>query len=528
MHPSERQSTRGPGRASWWWQFVAAAMAIAAGVLQALSLAMPFDLLQPDGWLRGQTQWWLQPMAMMGLVALLARARSPGQAAWWGWLFSSAWLAATFAWLYISMHTYGGLPAALSVLAVLALAGALAIYYAVACWCFWTLAQSGIAQSALYFAMLWMLAELARGSWLTGFGWGAIGYAQADGPLVAFFPWVGSYGVGALVAFFSAGLGLVLARGMLKKFAVMSVMTLCFLAVVQHLPAVDGQAQASLRVTLLQGNIAQEEKFQPQTGIPDALKWYGAQLINSGSSLIIAPETALPLLPSQLPQGYWQTLEQRFGQGAQAALLGVPMGDYLAGYTNSVAGFKPGQATPWRYDKHHLVPFGEFIPPFFRWFTDLMHIPLGDFERGALPQPTFDWLQHRLAVSVCFENLFGEELAAQFGDSAKAPTVLVNVSNLGWFGQSLAMDQHLHIARVRALEFGRPFLLATNTGRTAIVDHRGRVTASMAPHQVGQLQGEVQGRVGNTPYASWVSRWGLWPLWLLALAVLLLAWRVHR
>ena len=284
-------------------------------------------------------------------------------------------------------------------------------------------------------------------------------------------------------------------------------------------------------MTLLQGNIPQEEKFQPNTGVPAALDWYGAQLQASRSSLTIAPETALALLPAQLPEGYWQALEQRFASAGQAALVGVPLGSYSDGYTNSVVGFKPGQKTPWRYDKHHLVPFGEYIPPLFRWFTQMMNIPLGDFNRGVLPQPTFDWQGQRLAASICYENLFGEEMAKQFTDPARAPTMLFNVSNLGWFGEHLAMEQHLQIARMRALEFDRPFLLATNTGQTAIVDHRGQVSHALPSHITGALTGEVQGRTGITPYAAWVSRWGLWPLWLLATSGLLLVlWtgRRHR
>ena len=159
----------------------------------------------------------------------------------------------------------------------------------------------------------------------------------------------------------------------------------------------------------------------------------------------------------------------------------------------------------------------------FRWFTDLMHIPLGDFSRGALPQPTFDWQGQRLAATVCYENLYSNELATQFVDAAKAPTILVNISNLGWFGEHLAMDQHLQIARVRTLEFDRPFLLATNTGHTAIVNRFGDITHAALPHTATALHGVVQGRTGLTPYARWMARFGLWPLWLAALAVVLLA-----
>jgi apolipoprotein N-acyltransferase len=501
-----------------------------AGALQAASLAWPVALPQSLAWLslaQGQALWFLQWLALAGLVAGLRNSASWRVAALRGWLFATAWLACTFGWLYTSMHTYGGLAAPLAILAVLALAGLLALYYAAAAGVFRRLALAHPVSAALAFAALWLLAELARGRLLTGFGWGAIGYAHLTGPLAGLLPWVGLYGASFAAALLAAclALGWRAALGARWGEALRSaVMLLALLLLPSLLPPPPGGSAGTLAVTLLQGNIPQNEKFDSETGVLKALQWYGAQLQQSPSPLIITPETALPLLPEQLPDGYWQALQQRFAAGDQAALVGVPLGSFSEGYTNSVVGFKPGQAAPWRYDKHHLVPFGEFIPPFFRWFTDLMAIPLGDFNRGALPQPTFDWQGQRLAATVCYENLFSEELASQFLDDAKAPTILVNVSNLGWFGDSLAMNQHLQIARLRALEFDRPFLLATNTGQTAIVDHRARVTHAATPHTAMALQGTVQGRTGITPYAWWLARWGLWPLLLMALCLLLPAW----
>jgi apolipoprotein N-acyltransferase len=167
------------------------------------------------------------------------------------------------------------------------------------------------------------------------------------------------------------------------------------------------------------------------------------------------------------------------------------------------------------------VPFGEFIPPFFRWFTELMNIPLGDFNRGALRQAPFEWQGQKLAANICYEDLFSEELALQFSQADQAPTVFVNVSNLAWFGQSQAMDQHLSIARMRALEFSRPFVLATNTGLTAIVNHQGQVTHRLPRDTRNVLVADVEGRTGLTPYARWMARFGLWPLWVLSLGVVL-------
>jgi apolipoprotein N-acyltransferase len=232
-----------------------------------------------------------------------------------------------------------------------------------------------------------------------------------------------------------------------------------------------------------------------------------------------------------------------------SVLVGLPLGSYAKGYTNSAWGLdavfaaranqrlgEPGgeilptgagprkgsEAHPYQYDKHHLVPFGEFIPAMFRWFVSLMDIPLGDFERGATVQPSWALSGQRIAPNICYEDLFGEELAAAFLVPELAPTVLLNLSNIAWFGNSVALDQHLQISRLRTLELGRPMLRSTNTGATAVIDHRGVVVAQLARLTRGRLEAPVEGRTGVTPYARWTSRWGLMPLWIGCLTVALL------
>ncbi len=485
------------------------ALALGAGLAQALSIAWPWT---------GQPLWWLQLASLASFAACLDASATVRQAFFTAWLFATAWLAGTFWWLFISMHTYGGLAAPLAGLAVLALAAFLGAYYATAAGLFRRLAPGSVWAGAAAFAALWTLAELLRAEWFTGFPWGAGGYAHVDGPLAFLAPWVGVYGIGLVAAAFAFALSqLHRLRRSRGYWLGLAGATLLLAACAQVDMPRDEAAGAPMSVTLLQGNIPQDEKFEPGSGVPLALEWYGEQLQASRSSLTVAPETALPLLPHQLPEGYLQALSGRFGQAGQAALFGMPLGSFEQGYTNSVVGLKPG-AEAYRYDKHHLVPFGEFVPPLFRWFTDLMNIPLGDFNRGAVGQPSFEWQGQRLAPNVCYEDLFGEELAARFVDPARAPTVFVNVSNIGWFGNTVAIGQHLHISRMRAIEFARPVIRATNTGATAIIDHRGRVTHSMERFTRGALTGTVQGRDGVTPYAWWVSRLGLWPLWLLGLA----------
>jgi len=501
-------------------------LAIAAGLAQAASLAWPWS---------GEPLWWLQLLSL-ALLAGLVRPHARQAIAWRrgalaGGLFATAWLAGTFWWLFISMHVYGGLAAPLAVAAVLGLAAFLASYYAVALGLFCLLAPASKALAALLFGALWLLAELARGTLWTGFPWGAGGYAHVDGPLAALAPHVGVYGIGAVAAALAMtavqGRGADLRNG--RAWAGAIVLAAALLALHQA-GRPEGQGRM-LTLELLQGNIPQDEKFQSGSGVPVALKWYADRLQDARAELVVAPETAIPLLPQQLLPGYLEGIEQRYAQGTQAALVGIPLGDEVRGYTNSVLGLG-GAAAPYRYDKHHLVPFGEFIPPFFKWFTAMMNIPLGDFNRGAVGQPSFAWGQQRIAPNICYEDLFGEELGARFIDPAQAPTVFVNLSNIGWFGNTVAIDQHLHISRMRALEFARPMVRATNTGATAIIDHRGVVTHQLERHTRGVLHGTVQGRGLDggevTIYAWWVSRWGLWPLWILGGAALAGAFLARR
>jgi len=517
---------------AWLWP-------IAGGLAQAASIAAPWN---------GRPLWWLQLLSLAALVwqldALRASSGKWRGGAVSGWLFATAWLCGTFWWLFISMHTYGGIPAPLAAMGVFALSAAVALYYALACGLYVAFAPANSLGAAAFFAALWTLAELARGSWFTGFPWGAGGYAHVEGPLAAYAPWAGVYGIVAVAAASAAILATMIAAfvraairrvcghsfAMFATFATHAGLALGLL-VLLFVPALLGamrgtavdeaaRSHGRLRVALLQGNIPQNEKFIPNGGIAIALRWYGEQLQEATAPLVVTPETALPLLPAQLPPGYLEAIAARYAQGDQAAIVGLPLSDGR-GYSNAVIGFRPGEPAPYRYDKHHLVPFGEFVPRMFRWFTDMMRIPLGDFDRGALAQAPFVWQGQRIAPNICYEDLFGDEIGAGFRREAEAPTILLNVSNIAWFGDSVAIDQHLAISRMRALEFQRPMVRATNTGATAVIDHRGRVTHQLPRLTRGVLLAEVEGRNGITPYARWVSRFGLAPLWIAALVVVM-------
>ena len=518
------------------------------GVLLAWSTAWPWG---------GMPLWWLQPLVLAVAVWLLARSVSPIDSPRQrfrrgfrrGWLLATVWLASTFWWLYISMHVYGGMLSGVAALAVLLLAGALALYYALACGLWLALQGPTRAGGSLLFAALWLLAELCRGVLFTGFPWGALGYAHVEGPLAGWAPWIGVYGIGFLACWLAALLALrqlhgrnaSVRQGLLTS---ATVVLLLFAGIALREGVNPGLTTPAgdkpLGVELMQGNIPQDEKFVPSGGIEAALVWYGEQLAAAQAPLVLLPETALPILPTQLPPGYWQAMQQRFAMGEQAALIGTPAGTFETGLANAVVGMVPGGAVlagsqplsevlmppssqpEYRYLKQHLVPFGEFVPYGFQWFVDMMVMPLGNFLRGDANQPRLLWQGQRIQPNICYEDLFGEELAVSFTDPGQAPTILANVSNIAWFGDSVAIDQHRHISRMRAMELGRPMLRATNTGSTAIIDHLGQVQQELPRLERGVLRGQVQGREGLTPFARWAGQLGLWPLWLLGAALLAL------
>ena len=516
------------------------AIILVAGCAHALSIAWPFGMALTPVITQGQPVWWLQLLAMALLAWQLDLAKTKRQGAWVGWLFATAMQVTTWWWLFISLHTYGGLAAPLAVVAIVGLAAFLALYYAAVCALFVAIAPLNLAGRAILFAALWLLAELARVALFTGFPWGQGGYAQLDGPFEALAKVVGVHGLTFGAALLAAGVaGLVAKPRWLNAgaTALSLVLAASISVALQAGPtgssrftnAVQTPGSAPFSVTLLQGNIAQDQKFQPTGGLPDALNWYGQQLLAATTSLVVTPETAIPLLPHQLPEGYLDALSNRFtkpalGTPQTAALIGMPLGNKQQGYTNSAIALQPSVSNPiYQYDKHHLVPFGEFVHPLFKWYLSIVNIPLADFNSGAISQPSLAWQGQRIAPNICYEDLFGEELAARFIDAALAPTLMVNISNIAWFGNSIAIDQHLSISRLRAIEFERPMVRATNTGATAIIDHTGRVTHLLPRHTRGTLVGEVQGREGITPYAWWAARFGLWPWWGLIFTIILIA-----
>ena len=497
---------------------------------------------------------WTLPFVNIFALAVLAwkvfGSTHVRQAAAYGMAFGFANFAVGLYWLHISMHYYGGMPLALAILAVLVLAAALALFIVLAVSASRWLSAQHLATLTGYrwqlliaavWASCWTLAEWLRGTLFTGFPWMNVGYAHIEGMLAPWAPVVGVYGVAWMASFAAGAIGL-LARAKdsandARAAVGVGLAVALGLAGIALGHVVWSHATGTpMIIRLAQGNVPQSEKFDPalmEQGLTDYMQLAALPAKEAGSSpdLIILPETVIPLFQDRIAPAVWEQWIDIARQQNAAIMMGVPLHDVHASterYTNSAIAFDAD--TPLgelvsgnvalRYDKQHLVPFGEFVPPGFRWFVDAMSIPLGDFDRGPVRQPLFQIRGQVIAPDICYEDVFGEEIIQSVRDSATlgpGASLLVNMSNLGWFGDSWALRQHLQISRMRALETARPMLRATNTGMTAAIDARGSVRAVLPPSTKGVLDVEVQGMTGLTPYV----RWGNIPALAAAILILL-------
>lgn len=472
-------------------------IAFLAGAATVLAFA-PFGL------------WPLQIATLALCFTLLMRAATVREAGLIGWAYGFGWSVLGIHWLFVSMHRYGGMPAWMAALAVVLLSLYVGAFYGVfgaaAAWIRSRWKMAATPWALVLLPSLWALAEWTRGWLFTGFPWLVSGYAHSDGPLAGYAPLVGVYGIGFVSALIAAAVACwPVAR--LPVAGAAAVLVAGF-----GLKAIDWTVPhgTPISVRLLQGNVPQEMKFEPDQ-IRASLTLYRDMIGAAPADLVATPETALPLLADRLPPGYLAGIVQDLRRTNSHLLLGVPASDAPDSYANRVLGFGPSApaqgsvaASAYRYDKQHLVPFGEFIPPGFKWFVDMMHIPLGDFSRGAAVQQAFPVKDQWVMPNICYEDLFGGEIALQIAAAARAgqpqPTMLLNVSNIAWFGDTIALPQHLQISRLRSIETGRPMLRATNTGATAVVGPKGEVSAQLEPFTRGTLSASVQGMTGLTPY----------------------------
>lgn len=496
-------------------------VALLAGALNVLSFA-PFHI------------WPLQilSLALLFLLALQDGNSSLRRSAVLGWAYGFGVMFFGISWLIILMTRYNDLPLWLSLIGMALLAGYLALFAASAMAIVWYLRRrwelSGAITLLLVVPAIWALSEWLRGWLLTGFPWLVSGYAHTLSPLAGYAAVLGVYGLGWISAIISGALALLmLQRQSWKKIS-------AFIALLLITGMLLGQYAWTwphgqpITVRLLQGNVDQGLKFD-LARVQESLALYHDMIVATPADLIATPETALPMLSSQLPPGYLPRLNAFAQESNSHLIVGVLAHDGDNLYANSVLGFgSEYTAQSYRYDKHHLVPFGEFIPFGFRWFINMMKIPFGELTSGAKVPQAMQVKDQLILPNICYETLFGEEIAQQLRSQASgkngAATILLNVSNMSWYGDSIAMPQHLQISQMRVLETGRAMLQATNTGATAFINAQGKIVVQLKPLTKDSLSATVQGTTGMTPYI----RFGNVTVIALALLSLLLAYGLSK
>jgi apolipoprotein N-acyltransferase len=449
----------------------------------------------------------LPVLTLAGLFLLWQSAASPRRAAAQGFAFGLGAFGAGVSWVYVALSTFGEMPAVLAVIGTAGFCAYLALFPALAGWASARLAPASSPGRLALAAAAWTIAEWLRGWVLSGFGWLSVGYAQLGTPLAGFAPYGGVFLVSLAVATVAALLVYAVQAFEARRkigvaLAAAAIVALCVVGAALATIEWSRPAGEPLAVSLAQGNIEQELKFDP-TYRDNTLAIYADLVRRATGRLIVLPESALPMFADEVSPEYVALLRDAAIRNKGDLLLGLfffeprPSAEDDDHYFNSVVSV--GTATTQRYRKHHLVPFGEIIPgkAVFGWLIrNVLAIPLADQTPGPAYQEPFDVAGERVAVNICYEDAFGGELARRAAEA----TMFVNVTNDAWYGRSLGAEQHEQIARMRALETARPMLRATNTGITSIIDHRGVEVARLPWFTRGVLEGRIAGRTGTTPY----------------------------
>lgn len=489
-----------PGLQGW----KGSALALLAGATLPLAFS-PFHLYP------------LAPLALL-LLYLCWDQTTPRQAAWRGWLFGLGLFGVGVSWVFVAIHVFGQSGLLLAALLTGAFVAFLASYIALLGWLIRKLSPGrfSAADLLLLLPVSWLLFELFKGWFLSGFPWLDIGVSQIEGPLAGYVPLLGVYGVSWLVAL---GAGLLLLAWRRRSW-----LPLLPVAVIvaggQLLHPVDWTRPVGERIvtTLIQGNVPQQIKWQPEQLFNTLELYRAATQAHWDSDLVVWPENALPAFHHQINDFYLAPLQQEARSKDTDILLGLPVLDGSGGdYYNSmmVLGEDSGF-----YHKRHLVPFGDYVP--FAWLRGLIaffDLPMSAFAPGPAAQPLLRAAGQPVGISICYEDVFTLEVL----DALPEASLLVNATNNAWYGDSFAPHQHLQISRSRALETGRPLVRVTTNGISAFVDFKGRIEAQTPQFEHARLTREVQPRGGATPYAGWK----LWPLWLLVVFKLT-GWAYHR
>ncbi len=462
------------------------------------------------------------PILALAAFALLLFPLRPADALMAGWSFGLGQFGAGVSWVYISIYLYGNAGLPLSLAVMLLLVAFLALYPALMAW---LLARARAGSAAMFYVGLfpaaWVLSEWLR-SWLfTGFPWLNLGYSQIDSLLAAFAPVSGVYGVGWITALFAGLLAALLrAPGWSRLVAIPAMALVALIGWGLNQLSWTDLGTETLRVTLVQGNIPQDMKWKPEQQAATLETYVDLTRAHFDSDLVVWPETAIPAFYDEVAETFIKPLSEQLRANNVSLITGVPVLDREHWkYYNAVLSLDEPDRF---YYKIHLVPFGEYLP-LRDWLAEILGflpVPESDFSAGSPNQRPLQAAGFSVGVSICYEIAFGEQLIRALPEAS----ILVNVSNDAWFGDSLAPHQHLEMARMRAREVERYVLRATNTGISAIIAPDGKLKAVSRQFETETISAEIEPHHGATPYV----RWGNWPV-VSGASVLagLLLWRIR-
>lgn len=434
---------------------------------------------------------------------------------WRGFIFGLGFFSIAVYWVFISIHTYGNTPAIIAFIITAGFILLLSCCIAANGLLFrWLFPKPNYLNLTLGFASSWVLLEWLRGWLFTGFPWVFLGYSQIESPLAGFAPVLSVYGVSFMVALSS---GLLINAFRSKKAALYSLLILIILWLTSFgLTKINWTTPIGKPVTvsLIQGDIAQSLKWDPEK-VPNTLALYHTlTLQNINSNIIVWPEAAIPIWLSQA-QNFTTPLNKQLLAHHTTLLTGVPIvnADKTEIY-NAAAVLGNGSGT---YYKRHLVPFGEYVPleSLLRGLIGFFDLPMSSLSAGPLRQEPVMLAGLPTAVAICYEIAY----AAEFMNNFPAAKLIVTISDDSWFGKSWAAQQQTQISQMRSLETGRYQLVATNDGLTAIIDNKGKILKMAPRFQVAVLNGEIYNVEGDTP----VALLGVLPIVILLLALFIVA-----
>lgn len=456
-------------------------LALCGGFLFTLAFA-PFDYA------------FLAPLALTLLFAAWQHA-NPLRALLRGYLFGLGSFGLGVSWVFVSIHEFGH--------ASVFSAGALTTLF-VAFWALfpavtgWLAVWSHSNKQLLGLPLLWTLVEYGRGVLLlNGFPWLLGAYSQLDSPLAGYLPVIGAYGSGFLLALTASLLVAILQHPHQRHWRLLLLAGLWLTGSALKTVAWTHPSGEPFKVALIQGNIAQDQKWLPENRLNTLLLYKRLTQENWDAKVIVWPETAIPAYLSEVEDFFLAPLQADAIAHGSDLIVSLPVeGKAEDELYNSVITL--GQ-NPGLFSKNHLLPFGEYMPwqPLSGYILSKLDIRLGDFTPGGDHQPLLKAGGYPFITSICYEDAFGDANIVGLPEAA----YLVNVTNDGWFGDSLEPHQHLQIARMRAIETGRFLLRATNTGLTAVVAPDGKITASIPGFTTTVLKTSITPMGGMTPYA---------------------------